>query len=119
MRLTLRKSDNIDDWYFIERAEHDGRRWMEPTRYGMALRTSARFSDADVEGSASEMLDIADAIERHKIKNHKRCAVDATTEPVKFHSPRNSQIDGETTYAEALELAIEIRRLLGAQDENA
>ncbi len=29
--LTLRKSEGMEDWYLIERAEHDGRQEMRPT----------------------------------------------------------------------------------------
>jgi hypothetical protein len=90
MKLTIRKSDALDDWYVIERAEHDGRSWLEPTQYGVAFQCSARISDADVEGYASEMLAIADAIEAGTVARFKRCAVDATSDVVRFWSPRNS-----------------------------
>lgn len=117
MKLTITKSEGMGDWYLIERAEHDGRTWLEPMNLGggsscMAFMTAARFSDADVEGSAEEMRDIATAIENRSTESHKRCGVDATGDPVKFRSPRNSQRDGECTLAEADELAALIRSML-------
>ncbi len=106
MRLTIRKSEWIDDWWLIERAEHDGREWMEKIApNAMALRTSSRFSDADVEGAGGEMLSIAVAITARSSFRAKRCAVDATTDRVLFWSPRNSQEKGEVSIAEADELA--------------
>lgn len=114
MKLTMRKSDHLGDWYIIERAEHDGREWLERTGpASMALRCSSRFSDADVEGTAFEMLALARAIKQRRRERFKRCAVDATSEPVKFCSPRNSTVEGETTLAEADALADMIVRELG------
>lgn len=114
MKLTIQKCEAMQDWYTIERAEHDGRQWLENIGpNAMALRDSSRFSDADVEGYASEMLAIADAIERKSDVEFRRCAVDATKDPVKFWSPRNSQTDGACSYAEAADLAAQIRALLG------
>lgn len=108
MRLTVRKSDRLDDWWVIERAEHDGRKWMERTEYGMALRCSSRFSDADVEGTAAEMLAIADAIKSRGGAAFGRCSVEVDGDVARFNSPRNSMEDGECTLAEADELAAEI-----------
>lgn len=113
MKLTLVKSDGMDDWYIIERAEHDGRAWFEPNEHGASLCMSSRFSDADVEGTAGEMLAVAAAI---RAKGHfydaRRCSVNATSEPVRFESPRNSMRDGECSYEEALELAGIIENML-------
>lgn len=100
----------MEGWFVIERAEHDGRSWMEKVDTNcFALRCSSRISDADVEGYASEMLAIAEAIEKRGRASFKRCAVDATKEPVTFCSPRNSQRDGECSLAEADDLAKQIR----------
>lgn len=66
MKLTILKFDGLDDWYFIERAEHDGRRWDEPTKWGTRLMKSSRLSDADVEGTAADMRGIASAIEARR-----------------------------------------------------
>ena len=115
MKLTIRKSDNLADWYLIERAEHDGRTWLERVEGGLAMRASARFSDADVEGTAEEMRDVADAIQRGTYAEHVRCAVDARGDLVLFHSPRNSQTRGIVDHVEAVALAVEIRALLGSR----
>ena len=32
MKLVFRKSDNLSDWYLIERREHEGREWFEPPK---------------------------------------------------------------------------------------
>lgn len=114
MELTIVKSSNLDDWYIIERAEHDGRMWFEQTGpHSSALRCSSRFSDADVEGHASEMMAIALAIIERGEVSFRRCSVDARREPVRFRSPRNSNEDGEVTLAEADRLATKIIELLG------
>lgn len=107
IRLTLRKCESLGDWWVIERAEHDGREWMERSEPNMlAIHTSARFSDnADVEGTSEEMLEIAKAIKARDKFSAKRCAVDATDSEVYFSSPRNSAHDGTTTIEFADELA--------------
>ncbi len=105
-KLALRGEDG---WYVIERAEHDGRSWLEKTEYGHSYMHSARFSDADVEGTGSEMHAIAAAIEGRTIEFFKRCSVDATSDPVRFSSPRNSQTEGLATRAAADDLAKQIR----------
>ena len=122
MKLTIRKSRAFTDWYLIERAEHDGRTWYEDrvTEYGMAytaFMSSARISDADVEGTADEMLAIADAIVRRDEVWFTRCAVNAGEEPVRFCSPRNSSRDGECSLAEADELTVMIREMLYTPEE--
>ena len=111
--LTLR-GDDSHDWYVIERRDHDGRRWMEREGPGVvALHTSARFSqNADVEGNASEMLGIADAIERRGEFSAKRCAVRIDGDLAYFESPRNSREPGVVTLADADDLAAQIRAAL-------
>jgi hypothetical protein len=116
VKLTMRKCEDMGDWYVIERAEHDGRTWEERTGpHSSALRCSSRFSDADVEGYAGEMRALAKAIDERRYESFRRCAVDARTEPVKFWSPRNSQKNGEVTYTEAAALAAEIRATLATE----
>ena len=112
MELTIRKSEGMDDWYVIERAEHDGRIWIADG----ALQCASRFSDADVEGTAAEMLAIADGIERRTETSFKRCAVSFQTDGVHFDSPRNSQRDGVCSLEEADALAAKIRTALGGKD---
>lgn len=115
MKLTLRKASMLDDWYIIERAEHDGRVWMESTGpNSSALRCSSRFSDADVEGTAEEMLAIADAIEARRVFTARRCAVEITWDGAEFWSPRNSITPGRTSIREADELVVLIRQTLEA-----
>ncbi len=112
IKLTLRKSgDETWDWWVIERAEHEGRTWMERTGpNSMSLRDSARFSDADVEGDSHEMIAIAKAIEERGHVSFRRCSVQVISEnEVLFNSPRNSQEDGVVTLADADDLAAEIR----------
>jgi hypothetical protein len=112
MKLTIRHSG--DDWYVIERAEHDGRVWTEQTGpNAFAFRCSSRFSDADVEGDGAQMLSIADAIERRGSVSHKRCAVRVEGADVLFKSPRNSTMWGDCSLAEADDLAAQIREMIG------
>ena len=110
--LTLRKSDMLDDWYLIERKHHDGKTWYEPTEYGSRYQSSARISDADVEGCAHEMLGIATAIEERSTFKANRCAVWFDSNRVCFSSPRNSQTPGIVTLEDADNLAKEIREKL-------
>lgn len=109
MKLAVRKSEYLPDWYIIERAEHDGREWLEPTHYGSAFMTSARFSDADVEGTGAELLELAQAIEKREACYHKRCAVRFVGEKAEFWSPRNSQRHGEVSIEDADDLARQIK----------
>jgi hypothetical protein len=110
MELTIRKSEWMSDWYIIERAEHDGREWLEDMGDNvLAYRCSSRMSDADVEGPAAEMLAIAGAIEERSKARFKRCAVRVEGDRVFFHSPRNSREDGECSLEEADRLAAKIR----------
>lgn len=115
MKLTMRKSVYLNDWYVIERAEHDGRTWPKPIDGGFALCMSSRFSDADVEGDADEMRGIAGAIESGGEYHAKRCAVDATGDVAMFWSPRNSQKRGEVPMSDAVALAVEIRKAFAAE----
>jgi hypothetical protein len=113
--LTLRKSDTLADWYSIEKAEHDGRTWLEKnTELGcMEIMYSGRISNADVEGTADEMLAIAAAIENRSDVCFERCSVEVCGGLTHFDSPRNSTRPGTVTLAEADALAKEIRAKLG------
>lgn len=112
MKLTLRAGTFLDDWWLIERAEHDSRVWVEPTKYGTALMCSSRVCDADIEGSPGEMLEIADAIERRGEFHARRCAVHVRGADVHFWSPRNSMKHGVVNLEEADELVTVIRSVL-------
>lgn len=126
VKLTLQKCDvpGFDDWYLIERAEHDGREWIEDTGPSSdAYQCSERVSDADVEGTAQEMRDIAEGIRKREPVSFKRCSVRFTkrggVDVALFSSPRNSQADGVVPLARADELATEITTKLGTRGGDA
>lgn len=113
MKLRLVKCDGMDDWYSIERAEHDGREWVEQTAPNcLDFMCSCRVSDADVEGTREEMLAIADAIRERRYVGFKRCAVDFKGEEVHLWSPRNSTKPGVVSLADADDLAEQITEVL-------
>lgn len=113
MKLRIVKCEDMDDWYSIERAEHDGREWVEQTKPGcLSFMCSCRVSDADVEGTREEMLLIADAIWRRKHVGFKRCAVGFGGEEVYLWSPRNSTQNGVVSLADADDLAGQIQETL-------
>ena len=112
MKLTIR--DCGYDWYVIERAEHEGKSWFEADSRcpGTAsFQHSGRISDAEVEGTASEMLAIAEAIEERGSVSFRRCAVRVEGNVALFRSPRNSQREGICPLEDADELVKEIRRV--------
>ena len=110
MKLGIEKADCIDNWYVIYRVDVAPRIWFEKTGDNvLSLMDSTRISDADVEGTRIEMLALADAIvEKKRIEFH-RCAIDATQEPIKLWSPRNSRKDGKCSHQDALDLANKIK----------
>jgi hypothetical protein len=110
VRVVVVKSENMGDWWTIERAEHKHERWMKPTEYGASLMYSGRISDACVEGTAMEMIEIAAAIENCTDVSFRRCAVSCTKDGCWFESPRNSQHPGYIHRDQALELAKDIRK---------
>ncbi len=106
------KSDSLDDWYVIEKKEHENKGWMEPTEYGAAFRWSGRISDADVEGTGEEMLAIAAAIKQRKSISFYRCAAEVVTDGYNLSSPRNSQEPGFISFSEADALAESITTIV-------
>jgi hypothetical protein len=111
--LKFIKSDVLGDWWLIERADHDGSEWFEPTEYGTAYRKSSRLGRADIEGSAYEMRAIASAIEAGVSEGFKRCAVEWLPDGAVFSSPRNSNDDTvRVTHENARDLAAQIRSAL-------
>ena len=122
MKCILVKSDpdNPDyDWYCIERAEHDGREWMRRTGpNSQAFMRSARLGEGDnnycIEGTAFEMLAIAEAIEQKKSARFKRCAATFAMEGYEMESPRNSRAPVLVSHSEASELAADIRQKIHA-----
>lgn len=115
MKLVLTKSDSLDDWYLVERAEHEGRQWLEPTGPNtMKFMDSARISDACVEGTAEEMVELAKAVKARGAASFGRCAVRVNGETAYFCSPRNSTRDGEVPLTDAEEFADKVLALLAA-----
>lgn len=109
MKIVMRKSEWLDDWYLIVKAEHDGRVWEERVAPNVVMfRCSERISDADVEGDEMDMLQIADAILYREDGIGERCAVRFEPDGVHFWSPRNSSVDGVVSIEEADELANQI-----------
>jgi len=106
MKIILKKSDWLEDWYTVERAEHEGRQWLEPVGpNSMQFMDSGRISDACVEGTAAEMVEIAKAIKARHWATFNRCAVRVEGERAYFCSPRNSTRDAEVSLADADEFA--------------
>ena len=113
--MLVRCGEGMPDWYTIERAKHDGREWLESMgQNAHRWMRSARISDADIEGSAAEMLAIAKAIRERGAAHFKRCAVVMTPRRAKFWSPRNSRRPGVVSHAAADELAAQIELELTA-----
>lgn len=74
----------------------------------MTFMDSARISDACVEGTAAEMLAIANAIKARHWVTFKRCAVRVEGDLAYFCSPRNSTRDAEVPLADAEEFADQV-----------
>lgn len=121
MRIKLVKSDGMDDWYTIERVDHEHyETWHDVGINASRLYDSARIADACVEGNAFEMRGIAKAIIAKGSYHAKRCAVrylpdDGTTgfSEFLFWSPRNSEMRGVTEEWNATEFAHEALKILG------
>lgn len=106
MKIVLKKSNNLEDWYTIECAQHENRQWLEPTGpNSMQLMYSGRISDACVEGTAAEMIELAKAIKARGSASFKRCAVRVDGERAYFRNPRSSERDAEVPLADADEFA--------------
>lgn len=90
MTVSFRKSKIIDDWYVIE-----------------GINT-----DACIEGTAEEMLQIAKAIENRGRESFRRCAVNVNGNDAILYSPRNSEYPGTCSLIEADDLVKQIRLLL-------
>lgn len=109
-----------DDYWTIERAEHDGRSWMQSLGpHSQAFCLSARLGEpsadtnehnnADIEGDSREMLAIAKAIEDGGRASFKRCEAVVTEEGVELMSPRNMVAPVVISHANAKALAEDIR----------
>lgn len=109
MKITIRKSEHLPDWYLIVRAEHDNKTWVEVIDYIHYHMKSERLSpEACIEGDSSEMIDIAKAIKSRTSASAKRVAVSFEDDGVHLYSPKNSQHHGIVTIEEADDLADQI-----------
>lgn len=118
MKIKLNKCEDLGDWYTIIRQEHEGKEWLDPIgNNGFQYMNSERISDACVEGTAFEMIEIAQAIKSHSFASFKRCAVSVEGNSVSFYSPRNSTMDGVTTLEEADEFANQVLSELGGGEK--
>lgn len=112
-KLKLVKSEMNDNWYTIELAEHPNKVELRAHKAGYNyLWYSGRICDSDVEGTAEEMRDIAQAIRDHSTFSHKRCAVCCGPNSVAFWSPRNSEVSGNFSKEDAEDLASQIEAQL-------
>ncbi len=107
--LTLSRYDD-GDWYRIDRRDHDDRSWEEKeghvNYYCLSRRIDPRTT---VEGTASEMVDLAQAILNRSCNISNRCAVQVVGDRVRLWSPRNSNdVVGSVPLAVADDLANEI-----------
>lgn len=87
MKLTVRKSDFLDDWWVVQPC----------------------LGNADIEGPSAEMLAIAAAIETGTSASFMRCAATHTQTVYLVCSPRNSTEPTEISHDDARALAAEIR----------
>ena len=114
--LTRRKRSSLQDlydWYLIERSEHSNSKWLQEEKSEHGINTgfwmyTGRISDACVEGSGADMLEIAKAIRDLGQFSAKRCAVTNIGERFLFHSPRNSQVRASVSWSAAHKLADQI-----------
>ena len=117
MRLKLIQHDHgSSDWYTIERAEHDGREWIERLEPNMSqFMCSCRLvPDSCIEGSLGEMKKLAECIRRGKGDcgySAKRCAVRIQKDGVHLWSPRNSSTHGIVSEEDAIDLAQQIEAI--------
>ncbi len=113
IKLTISKG-SFDDWWVLERIEHDDRTWNEPTNYGSQYCMSRRLEKTtDVEGTKEEWIAIRKAILNKSGIDFTRCSVEHTKKGFLVESPRNSQEPILISDSSAIYLANEIERKLG------
>ncbi len=97
MKILLNKVEDMDDWYTIIRAEHEGREWIEKiSENHSSYRNSERLDDngsACIEGTSEHMLEISEAIKNKSASYFKRVAVAYSEKNNGFYfwSPKNSK----------------------------
>ena len=108
--LTLRTL--FENWYVIEKVCHEHKDGFTQVKENhFRYFNTARISDADVEGTSSQLKRIAQAIKEGKEYREKRCAVYCDGDKVLLWSPRNSNRKAEVPRHRALELADRIYNL--------
>jgi len=122
MKLALSKSEYMDDWYAIVKAQPIVREWMERTTPNCyRFMASERLSpEACIEGTAEQMLALARAIQLREAVSFKRCAVHFEADGVHFSSPKNSERDAVVSVEDADEFAAHVlAKLRGAEPLSA
>lgn len=112
--LALRPTRHAPHVYAVERAAHDGRAWVEHVGdRAQRYMTSAKICDADVQGSADELLELASAIgARGEFAGH-RCAVRVAGDRAWLWSPADPGRAAVVPLARADALAAAIAARLG------
>ena len=112
--LVLQRVDSMTLWYTIDRAVHANVTGFRPIEGGgMELFCSSRISDADIEGTLEEMLDLAKMIQKRGLYGARRCAVECKGDRAELWSPRNSDVRGSVPLNIADDLADQIFREAG------
>mgnify|MGYP000908259882 FL=1 len=122
MKIALSKSEYMDDWYAIVKAQPIVREWMERTTPNCyRFMASERLSpEACIEGTAEQMLALARAIQLREAVSFKRCAVHFEADGVHFSSPKNSERDAVVSVEDAEEFAAHVlAKLRGAEPLSA
>lgn len=110
-RVVMRRPTASEDWFVIERYDHDGRVWHEEHQGGIRRMQSANLSpESTIDGSRREMLALAYAIMSGDMATavFKRCAVACVVDGVFFWSPKNSDTEVLIKRERALDLARDI-----------
>lgn len=119
MKILLNKVEDMDDWYTIIRAEHEGKEWIEKISENCsAYRNSERLDgkgQASIEGTRDHILGIAIAIQEKSAVSFKRIAVSYSKENNGFFfwSPKNSEIPVLIPLEDAENLMRQIYEKLG------
>ncbi len=113
IKLTISKG-SFDDWWVLERIEHDNKTWNEPMEYGSRYCMSRRLEKTtDIEGPAREWSAIRKAILDETTISFTRCSIEHRKQGFLIESPRNSQEPILISASSAIYLANEIERKLG------
>lgn len=119
MKILLNKVEDMDDWYTIIRAEHEGKEWIEKiSEYHSVYRNSERLDDkgqASIEGCGEHIVGVAIAIKNKSAVIFKRIAVaySAINYGFYFWSPKNSERKVLISVEDAEDLMRQIFEKLG------